>query len=226
MSVHPSPHTDTRKCMHACMPNHSLSHLSRPETHTRRHNPLNHPNQPTQDPNPKNERTSSPRVPRDDAAAFALYSHGAALGDPWSTFTLGTWLCQGRGGEEEDWEKGFELHLRAAERFGMPQAAYNVGTHYFSGRGVEQDMAQAAVFFGRAARAGMTQGMVNLGNMYLEGLVPRGLEGLEGEGVEAAKVWYRRAAEAGDAEGLACLAKCETSEREERGQGKGKGGDV
>jgi TPR repeat protein len=140
---------------------------------------------------------------------------------------LGSWLCQGRGGEEEDWEKGFAFHLRAAEKFGMPQAAFNVGTHFFSGRGVEQDMGKAAVFFARAAGAGMTQGMINLGNMYLEGLVPRGLEGVEsvGEGVAAAKVWYRRAAEAGDPEGRACFAKCEALDQEKE-QEKEKGGGV
>lgn len=151
-----------------------------------------------------------------------------------------SWLCQGRGGEEEDWERGFELHLRAAERFGMPQAAFNVGTHYFSGRGVEQDMGEAAKWFERAAVAGMTQAMVNLGNMYLEGLVPpppgavppaassasiaeaNGSAGWRA-GLEAARVWYRRAAEAGDAAGQECLAKCDALEKEKsEGEGQGK----
>lgn len=226
----------------------------------------------------KHNNIHSPLVPRDDTAAFALYEQGAALGDPWSTFTLGcvasqhiyifvyitshmypfsditqpttslvrinhlnyhhhttnsSWLCQGRGGEEEDWERGFELHLRAAEQFGMPQAAFNVGTHYFSGRGVEQDMGAAATWFERAAAAGMTQAMVNLGNMYLEGLVPPGAAadsdagaGKAGEwsaGLEAARVWYGRAAEAGDAAGRECLAKCDALERERGEEEEGKG---
>lgn len=175
-------------------------------------------------------------MPRDDAAAFALYQHGAALNDPWSTFTLGSWLCQvstnptlsylpyptlpcptylptqGRGGEEEDWEQGFAMHRKAADAFGMPQASFNVGTHYFSGRGVEQDMAKAALYFERAAEAGMTQAMVNLGNMQLEGLV--------GGGVEAAKGWYRRAAELGDPAGRECLVRCEGLEGETKGEEK------
>lgn len=143
-----------------------------------------------------------------------------------------SWLCQGRGGEEEDWERGFELHLRAAERFGMPPAAFNVGTHYFSGRGVEQDMGAAAKWFERAAAAGMTQAMVNLGNMYLEGLVPpppasaavpadaSSASAGWRAGLEAARVWYRRAAEAGDAAGRECLAKCDALEKE-RSEGEG-----
>ena len=109
----------------------------------------------------------------------------------------------------------------------MPQAAFNVGTHYFSGRGVEQDMGAAAKWFERAAAAGMTQAMVNLGNMHLEGLVPppppeaaaasdAGAEeaGEWRAGLEAARVWYGRAAEAGDAAGRECLAKCDALERE------------
>lgn len=43
---------------------------------------------------------------------------------------------------------------------GLPQAWYNLGTHYFSGRGVEQDLKQAAHFFTLAAEAGMVQAMV------------------------------------------------------------------
>ena len=59
----------------------------------------------------------SSKVPRNDETALKLYSAGASLGDPWCTYTLATWLCQGRGGEE-DWEKGFELHITAANNYG------------------------------------------------------------------------------------------------------------
>ena len=44
---------------------------------------------------------------------------------------------------------------------GMPQAQYNTATHYFSGRGVKQDMPKAAEYFEKAAQAGMPQAMVS-----------------------------------------------------------------
>lgn len=101
---------------------------------------------------------------------------------------------------------------------GLPQAWYNVATHYFSGRGVDQDLRQAAKFFQLAAQAGMVQAMVsetlqtggrpardgcprtdqpcllclqvNLGNMHREGLgVP--------PSIEEARKWLSEAAARG-----------------------------
>jgi hypothetical protein len=121
-------------------------------------------------------------------------------------YTLATWLCQGRGGEE-DWDRGFELHMKAA-KLGMPQAMYNTATHYFSGRGVEQDMAQAAHWFKLAAEAGFPKAMINLGNMLLEGFAFPSTAGQNP--VVEARSWFERAVAAGDDAGNNGLAKCDS----------------
>ena len=124
-----------------------------------------------------------------------------------SIYTLATWLCQGRGGEE-DWDKGFELHRQAAG-MGMPQAMYNTATHYFAGRGVEQDMGQAAHWFGVAAEAGFSKAMINLGNMHLEGLAPAPPAGVAP--VDEARRWFEKAVVAGDSAAGEGLAKCDAA---------------
>ena len=132
---------------------------------------------------------------------------GAELGDPMSTYTLATWLCQGRGGEE-DWDRGFELHRQAAG-MGMPQAMYNTATHFFAGRGVVQDMVQAAHWFQLAAEAGFSKAMINLGNMHLEGLAPAPPVGVAP--LDEARRWFERAAVAGDSAAAEGLAKCDAA---------------
>ena len=45
---------------------------------------------------------------------------------------------------------------------GHVPAFYNIGTHYFSGRGVELDMKKAAEFFKKAAELGFSMAQVFL----------------------------------------------------------------
>jgi TPR repeat protein len=91
----------------------------------------------------------------------------------------------------------------------VPQAQYNTGTHYFMGRGTEQDMGQAFKFFRQAAEAGMTQSMVNLAQMYEEGL------GVERD-PEAAQKWYAAAG----------VTRDETSEPSPAEPSSGGGNDI
>ena len=45
---------------------------------------------------------------------------------------------------------------------GYAPAIYNVGTHYFAGKGVTFDMAKAAQYFQHAADKGFTLALVSL----------------------------------------------------------------
>jgi TPR repeat protein len=68
----------------------------------------------------------------------------------------------------KDHERAFKLHELAAEA-GLPIASFNLGTHYFLGKGVEQNFEKARDCFEAAARQGFAQAAVNLGNMYMNG---------------------------------------------------------
>ena len=65
-------------------------------------------------------------------------------------------------------EKAFALYLRAAQ-VGLPEAEFNVAVMYDSGRGVGQDVAQAALWYARAATHGNHRAAYNLGQLYETG---------------------------------------------------------
>ena len=67
---------------------------------------------------------------------------------------------------------------------------YNLGTHYFMGKGAEQDFGEAVRLFEGAADRGFPQAMFNLATMLGEG---RGVP----QDVERSLEWYARAAEHG-----------------------------
>ncbi|CAM9451154.1 unnamed protein product [Sphacelaria rigidula] len=106
---------------------------------------------------------------KDEERAAKWYEVAVDTGDPTACDVLGSWYCAGRAGLEEDWEKGFELHLRAAN-LGLPTAQYHVGVHFFSGRGVEKDLPEAARWFEKAADSGMMEAMLNLAKMTAKGM--------------------------------------------------------
>jgi len=87
-------------------------------------------------------------------------------------------------------------HEAASE--GIPQAQYNLGTLYYSGRGVEQDLQVAAKLFELAGTGGVAEAQYNLGAMFLSGNgVPRDL-------VEAF-VWLGVAARSGFKQAVSAL---------------------
>ena len=67
------------------------------------------------------------------------------------------------------------------------------------GTGVRKDMAQAAAWYRKAADAGSTAAMVNLGVCYVQGA------GVSEDAAEASR-WFAKAAELGDAVGMVRLA--------------------
>lgn len=81
--------------------------------------------------------------------------------------------------------------LRREAEQGDPHAQVLLGITYRTGKGVPQDLAEAAKWYLKAAEQGEVNAQRYLGYVYLEG------EGLPPDFAEAAK-WYRRAAEQGD----------------------------
>ena len=75
---------------------------------------------------------------------------------------------------------------------GDPNAQYKLGANYYSGKGVKQDYAQAALWYRRAAEQGNVDAQYSLGNMYLMG------EGISQDDEQAA-YWYALAADQGHA---------------------------
>lgn len=86
-----------------------------------------------------------------------------------------------------DYDKAFEQWRQAAED-GDLTAQRNVAHLYRWGKGVPQDLTQAAFWYYTAAKGGLDTAQYNLGVMYLRGEgVPRNEE----EGI----IWLERAAE-------------------------------
>ena len=71
-------------------------------------------------------------VPQSDQIALRYYEAAAETGDPFSKFTLGTWLYTGRGTGAPDRARSFQLQLEAANE-GHPIAMFNIGTIYMAG---------------------------------------------------------------------------------------------
>ena len=117
-------------------------------------------------------------------------------GDPLALLSLAHCYTHGKG-VEKSFEKAFEHHLEASksgimntEGFciysyacnmtlhlhifghisGNPVALYNVGGHYFAGKGVEHSFEKAAENYEKAAVLGFPPAQVNLGNMHYNGL--------------------------------------------------------
>ena len=83
--------------------------------------------------------------------------------------------------------------LRKAAEHGSPSAQFHLGVLYLLGRGVDQDLRQAATWITRAAEQGQAAAQFRLGSMYNNG---EGVDSDDGKAVE----WTRKAAEQGHAE--------------------------
>jgi hypothetical protein len=77
----------------------------------------------------------------------------------------------------------------------------NLGVCYESGEGVDQDEAEAAKWFCKAAEQGHSGAQYNLGICYESG------QGVDQDVTEAAK-WFRKAIEQGDNDAIQALARC------------------
>ena len=89
--------------------------------------------------------------------------------------------------------------LRAAAANGDPAAAFELASRYADGRGVPQDLPEAATWFERAAAKGLTPAQFRLGGLYEKGLGVR-------KNLDTARRLYAAAAEAGHAKAMHNLA--------------------
>ena len=93
----------------------------------------------------------------------------------------------------------FSSSLRTAAAKGDPAAQYEVALRYAEGRGVTQNLTDAAEWFERAAKQGLVPAQFRLGGFYEKGL------GVE-KNLETARRFYVAAGEAGNAKALHNLA--------------------
>jgi localization factor PodJL len=89
--------------------------------------------------------------------------------------------------------------LRAAALKGDPAAAFEVGLRYAEGKGVPQNLDEAAKWFDRAAQAGIIPATFRLGTFYEKGLGVK-------KDTDLARRYYTQAAERGNAKAMHNLA--------------------
>jgi uncharacterized protein len=94
---------------------------------------------------------------------------------------------------------GIDPALIAKAGAGDAAAQLAVGEDYATGKGVAQDLKQAADWYRKAAEAGSVAGQIHLAELYRDG---RGVV----RDVAKAVDWYRKAAEQGDAGAQGMLA--------------------
>ena len=101
-----------------------------------------------------------------------------------------------------------------------PEALVNatwIAELYENGWGVAQDYGKALEWFHKAADAGNTDAMINLGRLYEHGL---GVAQDYGKALE----WFRKAADAGNTDAMINLVRCMSGARISLAQDQGIGG--
>ena len=83
------------------------------------------------------------------------------------------------------------IEMRQAAADGDAKAQFEIAAIYTEGRAVEQNYAEAAIWYERSAAQGFVPAQYRLGNLYEIGT------GVEKD-LEVAKLWYQRGAEAGN----------------------------
>ncbi|HEX9587984.1 MAG TPA: hypothetical protein VGA15_09590 [Bradyrhizobium sp.] len=89
--------------------------------------------------------------------------------------------------------------LRTAALKGDPTAAYEIGLRFAEGKGVAQNLDEAAKWYDRAAQAGVVPAVFRLGTFYEKGLSVK-------KDIDIARRYYMQAAERGNAKAMHNLA--------------------
>jgi localization factor PodJL len=89
--------------------------------------------------------------------------------------------------------------LRSAAAAGDPAAIYEIGSRYAEGRGAPRDLAEAALWYKRAADAGLAPAQYRLGSLHERG------QGVQRDPAQAVSL-YRQAAELGNVGAMHNLA--------------------
>jgi TPR repeat protein len=128
--------------------------------------------------------------------AFKLLNQAADQGIPKAQFLLGLLYERGRGGAPKDEKKAVEWFMKAALQ-GDPDAANNLGYHYYVGRGVSQSYDEAFRWYTAASQAATADdrdksaAWTNLASLYHWG---RGTK----KDDKKAREFYLKAAELGN----------------------------
>lgn len=100
--------------------------------------------------------------------AFSLFKMGSAQKDVVCLYYTGHLLHEGNG-VAEDWEKGADYMLKAAEA-GMHNAEYRMGNYYKEGKGVRKDAKTAAGWYHKALAGYVSNAAWELAEMYRNGV--------------------------------------------------------
>jgi len=90
------------------------------------------------------------QVERNLTLAAQWFEKSADQGYADAQFALGLMYDAGIGGLSNDFDKAMELYQKAADQ-GHPKAQYGLGNAYYCGHGVSRDMAQALIWYRKAA---------------------------------------------------------------------------
>ena len=101
---------------------------------------------------------------------------------------------------KDEYTKAVELYKKAAE-LGHPEAQWSLGSCYYYGDGVEEDIIEAVKWYRKSAEQGYANAQYSLGYCYENG------EGVR-ENISEAVKWYKKAAEQGNAEAQCNLGLC------------------
>ncbi|MCZ0738091.1 tetratricopeptide repeat protein, partial [Phreatobacter sp. AB_2022a] len=118
------------------------------------------------------------------------------IGLPGTSVSSSGWQAVGRAGERP---ATIPAALKSAAEGGNPAAAFELGTRYLEGRGVQVSATEAASWYQRAADAGLAPAQYRLGSLYEKGTgVTRDLNRARG--------LYEKAAAAGNGKAMHNLA--------------------
>lgn len=152
-------------------------------------------------------------VTMNESRAVVLYREAAERGDASARLSLAVLYENGECGLPGDAGRAAALYKDAlydlewqAEDFGNAVAQNELAWMYATGRGVEQDDAQAISWYRRAAAQGHALAQRALGKLYEESCVyvP---DRVVVRDYDEAVHWYRKAAEQGEREALSRLAR-------------------
>lgn len=88
--------------------------------------------------------------------------------EPRACLSLGEIFYHGTDGFKQDYMRAFDLFWTAAEQ-GNPDAIYNIGVMYYTGKGVAQDLHKGFLFYQEAAALSHVDALRSLAMMYTNG---------------------------------------------------------
>lgn len=124
-------------------------------------------------------------LPRDPAAAKALFERAAALGHPAAGYNLGIMAMSGQGGPADAVQAA--RWFQGAADLGNADAQYALAVLFKDGNGVPADPLRAAEYMGKAARQDLVEAEIDYGVMLFNG------QGVAKDEAAAARL-FRRAA--------------------------------